>query len=274
MDAVKAVCFHLPLWAVPIPAIVIGGLVYWGTNEFVGVFNSFTGNTSSTLPGIIGLIAFGLCLFAGFVGWSERRKRKELLAQTQSLAELRALSWRDFEKMVSEGFRKKGWKIIEGSGSAPDGGIDLDLTSPSGKRVIVQCKHWKKEKVGVSIVREMLGVLTREKADKVMIIATGTFTKEAIKWAEGQPIQLIDGPELLRRFGGPSEGISSEASEAQSSFQPKVEAPEETEESRRTCPKCGKTLVLRTAKKGLNAGNQFWGCSDFPKCRYTEPVGV
>jgi hypothetical protein len=36
------------------------------------------------------------------------------------------------------------------------------------------------------------------------------------------------------------------------------------------CPKCGKPLVLRIAKKGENAGNQFWGCSGFPKCWYKE----
>jgi len=34
------------------------------------------------------------------------------------------------------------------------------------------------------------------------------------------------------------------------------------------CPRCGSALVLRTAKKGDNAGNQFYGCSAFPKCRY------
>ena len=34
------------------------------------------------------------------------------------------------------------------------------------------------------------------------------------------------------------------------------------------CPKCGKTLILRTAKKGANAGKQFYGCSGFPACRY------
>lgn len=34
------------------------------------------------------------------------------------------------------------------------------------------------------------------------------------------------------------------------------------------CPRCGSALVLRTAKKGDNAGNQFYGCSSFPKCRY------
>ena len=36
------------------------------------------------------------------------------------------------------------------------------------------------------------------------------------------------------------------------------------------CPKCGSKLILRTARKGANAGNQFYGCSSFPKCRYTQ----
>ncbi len=36
------------------------------------------------------------------------------------------------------------------------------------------------------------------------------------------------------------------------------------------CPKCGSKLVLRVAKKGENAGNQFYGCSAFPKCRYIQ----
>ncbi len=34
------------------------------------------------------------------------------------------------------------------------------------------------------------------------------------------------------------------------------------------CPLCGKKLVMRTAKKGANAGKQFYGCSGYPNCRY------
>lgn len=34
------------------------------------------------------------------------------------------------------------------------------------------------------------------------------------------------------------------------------------------CPRCGKPLVLRTAKKGVNAGKQFYGCTGYPQCRY------
>ena len=39
-------------------------------------------------------------------------------------------------------------------------------------------------------------------------------------------------------------------------------------EMRLICPKCGKQLVLRTARRGANAGRQFYGCSNFPKCRF------
>ena len=33
------------------------------------------------------------------------------------------------------------------------------------------------------------------------------------------------------------------------------------------CPKCNSEMVLRTAKKGANAGNKFWGCAQYPRCR-------
>lgn len=43
-----------------------------------------------------------------------------------------------------------------------------------------------------------------------------------------------------------------------------------TKESTEICPKCGSKLVLRTAKRGSNSGNQFMGCTNFPKCRYIK----
>ena len=33
------------------------------------------------------------------------------------------------------------------------------------------------------------------------------------------------------------------------------------------CPNCGRTMVLRTAQKGPNAGQSFWGCSGYPECK-------
>lgn len=36
------------------------------------------------------------------------------------------------------------------------------------------------------------------------------------------------------------------------------------------CPKCNSTMVVRLAQKGDNKDKHFWGCSTYPKCRYTE----
>jgi four helix bundle suffix protein len=37
-----------------------------------------------------------------------------------------------------------------------------------------------------------------------------------------------------------------------------------------SCPLCGKPMALRTARKGPNAGSQFWGCSGYPECKGTK----
>ena len=39
------------------------------------------------------------------------------------------------------------------------------------------------------------------------------------------------------------------------------------------CPLCGKPMALRTARKGPNAGAQFWGCPAFPDCKGARPLG-
>ena len=42
-----------------------------------------------------------------------------------------------------------------------------------------------------------------------------------------------------------------------------------------TCPEpgCGKPMVLRTARRGRNAGGQFWGCSGYPHCKGLRNLG-
>jgi len=38
------------------------------------------------------------------------------------------------------------------------------------------------------------------------------------------------------------------------------------------CPRCGNDLVIRTAKRGQNVGNQFYGCKSYPRCKYTRKL--
>ena len=42
-----------------------------------------------------------------------------------------------------------------------------------------------------------------------------------------------------------------------------------SEKDKPACPLCKGLMVLRTAKKGSNAGSQFWGCAGYPKCKGT-----
>ena len=190
-----------------------------------------------------------ILFIAPFSFFNARRKAKQLDAQ-KSIETIRQLHWRNFEELVAEAYRRQGYQVTEGSFGA-DGGIDLELRKGEGL-ILVQCKQWKAQKVGVSVVREMLGVLTASNAAKVVVICSGKFTQQAIDFASDKPIVLIDGGELLSLI----HDLQAE---------PKVEEIKKT-----ACPRCGSDLVERQAKRGAHAGNTFLGCSAFPKCRYTK----
>jgi len=51
-----------------------------------------------------------------------------------------------------------------------------------------------------------------------------------------------------------------------------VEVKPAMQNANNSCPKCGETMVLRTAKSGNNKWKKFWGCSSFPKCRTDRKI--
>ena len=51
-----------------------------------------------------------------------------------------------------------------------------------------------------------------------------------------------------------------------------VEKYEKLLAQRRSCPLCGGKMVKRVAKKGAYAGEEFWGCENFPHCRHMEKI--
>ena len=69
------------------------------------------------------------------------------------------------------------------------------------------------------------------------------------------------------------EKAEAETEAAETEETTKTAAAETAEqEADMVCPRCGAALILRTAKKGANAGNQFYGCTAFPKCRYIRNI--
>lgn len=190
---------------------------------------------------------------------ARNRKHRFKLIETQTgIESVRAMPWQDFEIFVGEAFRRQGYAVEELGGSTPDGGVDLVLYK-GGQKSIVQCKRWKTYSVGVSPVRELYGVMTAESAHACIFVTSGTYTRDAIAFAKGKPIQLIDGSELVKLVGN-----------VQSSMQiagRNMDAESRVESTGPSCPVCGGEMIRRVAKKGANAGNQFWGCAKFPACR-------
>lgn len=212
---------------------------------------------SQARPGLLKL-AYPLAIVCGAAAalsfgrtWWQNR----LLANQTSVASLADLSWREFEEMLAAAFRKEGYDVKVTGDSGADGGVDLILRRGDDV-TLVQAKHWRKE-VGVSIVRELFGVMTAEKAARGIVVTSGHFTPDALAFAANLPIELLDGDRLAKRIrfgGGPSPAQGS----------PKG----------RSCPTCRAPMVLRVARNGPNPGAEFFGCSRFPACRATLPIGA
>lgn len=111
----------------------------------------------------------------------------------------------DFERQVHALLKKMGFEA-EVTKASGDGGIDIIAHSKehiTGGKYIIQCKDWSKP-VGEPPVRDLYGVVTAESANKGILITTSSFTTPAIKFAEGKPLELIDGTkfnQLLSKYG-------------------------------------------------------------------------
>ena len=221
-----------------------------------------------------------LFLLTALLSFSERRRKRRLLDRQRSLDSIRDLHWRRFEELVAEAFRRDGFTVIENVGAGADGGVDIRLRR-GGERYLVQCKNWRKQRIGVATVREMFGVLVAESAREVFVVGSGTFTAEAVRFAKGKPISLVDGDALMemvarvRRDGSIAvyaSGAHREpfGAQARGQQEPDADSPESIHSGAPSCPRCGGNLVVRTARKGKNAGRRFWGCETFPKCRFVR----
>lgn len=204
--------------------------------------------------------------FAGAALSAWRRKQRQSLvsdvAQAQSVNALDGMSWREFELLVGEAFRLQGFRVSETGGGGPDGGVDLTLTKGTEK-FLVQCKQWKAFKVGVDVVRELYGVMAARGATGGFVVTSGRFTAEAKAFAEGRNVQLVDGPRLFSMIKQAKQSMSAAVKPPDK--KPAIAQLAAANEP--ACPQCGSGMVMRTARKGANAGGAFWGCSNFPSCR-------
>lgn len=202
-------------------------------------------------------------LLAALMSWIGKRRRAALLAETEKRADsapLQQLTWREFEQLVAAHFERLGY-MVSLTQEGADGGVDV-IARKGNEIFLIQCKQWRATQVGVSVVRELFGVMAARGATGAFVVSIGAFSKDAEAFAEGRNIELVDANSLLRAASPPATEAALYQVET-----PKVSSPNGT-----VCPVCGAAMVRRVAKQGANRGQPFFGCSTFPKCRATAPI--
>ena len=140
----------------------------------------------------------GLFLAMAAASVWRRQQRERLLQQaaiSPSADALHQLNRRDFELLVAEVFRLQGYEVDDMGSDASDEGMSLVLWQNDDK-ALVQCKPWKSYRVGVEVVRELIGLMHAMGAGSAFLVTSGSFTRAARHFAAGQPVKLLDGPAL------------------------------------------------------------------------------
>lgn len=155
---------------------------------------------------------------------AERRKKKQLLDEhaeaetpeeldvsttgdyrTQLLETLMTLPFAGFERLCQRLLREAGFQKVVVTGKSGDEGIDgegiLELNPFVTFKVLFQCKRYKGS-VGTPVIRDFRGAMLG-RAEKGIILTTGTFTQDARKEARrdgAPPVELVDGGKLVDMF--------------------------------------------------------------------------
>ena len=138
-----------------------------------------------------------------------------LLWQEEILDVIRKIKPDAFERLCQRVLRESGFVEVTVTGSTGDGGIDghgvIRMGGLIGFPVVFQCKRYKGS-VSPSQVRDFRGAMAG-RADKGLVITTGTFTSEAKAEAKrpgAQPIDLIDGWQLAEHLKNLKLGVVAE----------------------------------------------------------------
>lgn len=123
----------------------------------------------------------------------------------QLLDTMKDLSPGGFERLCQRLLRESGFEEVVVTGRSGDGGMDghgvLEINPFVSFRVYFQCKRYNGS-VGSSAVRDFRGAMMG-RADKGLILTTGTFTADAKREAVRDgvpPIELVDGERLIGMF--------------------------------------------------------------------------
>ena len=125
-------------------------------------------------------------------------KETDILSGLDSRPNLMGLTPSEFESLITNLFEQMGLETRLTQPSR-DGGVDCvayDLRPIFGGKVVIQAKRYR-DTVGVAAVRDLFGTVVNEGAGKGILVTTSGFGQASHDFANGKPLELIDGANLL-----------------------------------------------------------------------------
>ncbi len=254
-----------PIMAITAPATAPGQM---GTAVTRGIITALATFGQYVLP-----LVFCIGATVSAINSARRKKIYDRVESHSDVSAMNNISWGDFERLVSEYYRRLGFQVTREGGKGPDGGVDLVLRK-HGETHLVQCKQWKAYKVGVLPIREFYGVMAARGVAGGYFVTSGVYTAEAQEFVRGLNIELIDGSKLKGMINSARKKSARSVINSKKR-QPVAIGPALLQEKPHNstiiqCPECGGQLIKRIAKRGSSAGESFVGCSNYPRCNYTK----
>ena len=115
---------------------------------------------------------------------------------------LAAMDWQDFEHLIREVFEKEFSSTggeVKVTQASRDGGVDAIAFDPDpirGGKIVIQAKRYTNT-VGVGAVRDLYGTVMNEGANKGILVTTSDYGPDAYAFANGKPLILLNGANLL-----------------------------------------------------------------------------
>ncbi|MBZ0067802.1 MAG: restriction endonuclease [Thiobacillus sp.] len=165
------------------------------------------------------------------------------------------MSWQQFEFMVSEAFRRRGYSVAEKGRGGTIGIFDLVLKK-HGETYLVHCKQWRAIKVGMGALHELHEAMAARGAKGGFAVTSGVFTDEAQAFAKIRNIELMDGKVLrgmVRKVRQPARVTLRDPLSVLTTGAP-------------FCPECQGRMMKRRSRHGANGGKEFWRCLRHPDC--------
>jgi len=126
----------------------------------------------------------------------QERRRVEQERRYRAISDLQKLSPTEFEKYIAFVFQEMGYQAeLRGSTNASDQGVDIEARR-DGEYVVIQCKKYSKT-ISQPMIRDFVGTVFKEGADKGVFVTTSAFSEPAKEFARGTHVELVGPTQVI-----------------------------------------------------------------------------